>query len=128
MLANLLERPDVTAWLSKVTEKDVAQYEKLPPEQKALFTQDMKTLVDAAKTKGIEVSPAMRAFVAGTVASQKKDPLDDVKDKASELQQQMHKSGLAPAPKETPVAPPGPQSSTKITHKFNPSTGEIEAA
>jgi hypothetical protein len=45
--------------------------------------------------------------------------------KADELQDMFHQSGLAPAPER---AAPGPQSSLKITHRFNPQSGAIEAA
>lgn len=133
MLANLVERPDVATWLSKVTDKDVAQWEKLPPEQKALFTEDMKQLSDTAKTKGVPVSPSLTGFLAGSgLASQnqkKNSPLDDVKAKAAELQDTMHKSGLAPKPSTTPVAQEtiGPQSYLKPTHIFNATKGIIEA-
>jgi hypothetical protein len=133
MLANLVERPDVATWLSKVTDKDVAQWEKLPPEQNALFTEDMKQLSEAAKEKGITVSPSLTGFLAGAgLASQnqkKNSPLDDVKAKAAELQDTMHKSGLAPKPSTTPVAQEttGPQSYLKPTHIFNATKGIIEA-
>jgi len=136
ILANLIERPDVTAWLSRVTEKDAAVWDKLPPEQKALFTQDMKQLVDAANKKGVKVSPAMAAFVAGSAASQqdKKSPgpqssvkasPKDMLAQAAALQDSFHRGGFAQNPSSAPVAQ---QASAQITHRFNPTTGQIEAA
>jgi hypothetical protein len=130
MLANLVERPDVATWLSKVTDKDVAQWEKLPPEQKAIFTDDMKQLSEAAKEKGITVSPSLIGFLAGAgLASQnqkKSDPLDDVKKKANDLQDMFHQSGLAPAPSPSEGVT-GPQSSLKPawSHVFDETSGKI---
>lgn len=80
--------------------------------------------------------------------------LDETKDKAKELQDKFHKSGLAPEPTATPapvepaapvaapqIVPPQeyydedgnpgtpyPQSSLRPTHRFNSETGQIEAA
>ncbi len=100
MLANLVERPDVAAWLSNITEKDAAQFRKLPPEQKALFTEDMKKLGDAAQKKGIKLSPAFAAFVGIGAAKQsaQKNSIDEVKKQVEELQKSMHLGGFAPAP------------------------------
>ena len=50
-LADLMDKPGVAAWVEKVTPKDVAEFDKLPPEQKALFTQDMRDLADAPQRK-----------------------------------------------------------------------------
>ena len=50
-IANLMDKPEVAAWVEKVTPKDVAEFDKLPSEQKALFTQDMRDLADAAKER-----------------------------------------------------------------------------
>jgi hypothetical protein len=126
-LADLVKRPDVTAWLSKVTPKDTAVWEKLPPDQKALFSDDMAKLFQAAKSKGIHVSPALTAFVVGTVASQSKDDPKGLKKQYDDLQNSFHKAGMAQQPAQ-PQAPPGPQSSVKVTHRFNSQTGQIEAA
>ena len=129
LLADLVERPDVKAWLSKVSDRHAEAWEKLPPEQKALFTEDMKAIVEAAREKGIPVSPALTAFVAGTAVSQgrKNNSPADLKKQAEELQHGFHQSGVGPKPETSPAAP-GPQSSTRVTHKFNPTTGQIEAA
>jgi len=83
-LANLLEKPEVIKNLSSINERDVAQWEKLPPEQKALFAQDMKALVDAAKKQKIPVAAPLAKFVANTSvrsgASQSKSPSEVKKD------------------------------------------------
>jgi hypothetical protein len=147
VLANLMDKPEVAAWVEKVTPKDVAEFDKLPYEQKALFTQDMRDLADAAAKKGKHVSPALTRFLNkpvvkwGTraaggyagVANANKPSIEEVKKKAEELQNQMHLGGFAPAPTSTPTptAPPpasGPQSSLRPTHRWNPNTGQIEAA
>ena len=116
VIANLVERPDVANWLSKVTDKDVQMWQKLPEEQKALFTDDMKALVKEADNKHLPVSPVMRAFVAsGVEGSQQKQTVQDLKKKAAELK---------------PPDVPGPQSSAKPawTHVYDEKTGTIVAA
>ena len=142
VLANLMDNPEVAAWVKQVTPKEVAEFDKLPENQKALFTQDMRDLADAAAKKGKPVSPALTRFLSkpvvkwGTraaggyagVANANRPSIEEVKKKAEELQKQMHLGGFAPAPKDTPTPAPGPQSQFKITHKFNPETGQIEAA
>ena len=112
VLANLMDKPEVAAWVEKVTPKDVAEFDKLPPEQKALFTQDMRDLADAAAKKGKPVSPALTRFLGkpvvkwGTraagayfgVANANKPSIEEVKKQAEELQKSMHLGGFAPAP------------------------------
>jgi hypothetical protein len=137
-----MDKPEVAAWVEKVTPKDVAEFDKLPYEQKALFTQDMRDLADAAAKKGKPVSPALTRFLnkplvkgairtaagyAG-VANANKPSIEEIKKQAEELQKSMHLGGFAPAP-PTPATPPEPQSSVKPSwsHVFNPKTGQIEA-
>jgi hypothetical protein len=145
MVASLLEKPEVVSWLSKINDKDVEAFNKLPPEQRAVFTQDMKDLADAAKKKGVAVSPVFSRFVnkplvkgairvaggyAG-VANANKPSLEEIKKQAQDLHDQMYKGGLAPAPATTPPlqeATPDPQSSLRPTHIFNATKGIIEAA
>jgi hypothetical protein len=112
VLANLMDKPEVAAWVEKVTPRDVAEFDKLPPEQKALFTQDMRDLADAAAKKGKPVSPALTRFLGkpvvkwGTraagayfgVANANKPSIEEVKKQAEELQKSMHLGGFAPAP------------------------------
>jgi hypothetical protein len=112
VLANLMDKPEVAAWVEKVTPKDVAEFDKLPPEQKALFTQDMRDLADAAAKKGKPVSPALTRFLGkpvvkwGTraagayagVANANRPSLEEMKKKAADLLDQMYKSGLSPKP------------------------------
>ena len=116
VIANLVERPDVANWLSKVTGKDVQMWQKLPEEQKALFTDDMRALVKEADNKHLPVSPVLRAFItSGVAGSQQKDTVQDLKKKAAELK---------------PPDVPGPQSSAKPawTHVYDEKTGTIVAA
>lgn len=115
MVANLVERPDVAAWLSKVTEKDAAVWNKLPDEQKELFTDDMRALVKEADAKHVPVSPYLRTFVtSGVAGEEQKQTLEDMKKRAQELK---------------PPDVPGPQSRTlPYTHIFDEKTGTIVAA
>lgn len=69
-IAALLDKPSVVNWISKISPKDIAEFEKLPPEQKALFTKDMRDLAQAAKAKGVAVSPALSTFIGGAAATQ----------------------------------------------------------
>jgi hypothetical protein len=69
-IASALESPRVVAWLSKVTPQDMAQFDNLSPEEKSVFTQNMGQLAKAAKSKGISISPAVSALIAGSAASQ----------------------------------------------------------
>ena len=112
-LADLMDKPGVAAWVEKVTPKDVAEFDKLPPEQKALFTQDMRDLADAAAKKGKPVSPALTRFLSkpvvkwGTraaggyagVANANRPSIEEVKKQAEELRNSMYLGGFAPAPK-----------------------------
>jgi hypothetical protein len=139
VLANLMDKPEVAAWVEKVTPKDVAEFDKLPPEQKALFTQDMRDLADAAAKKGKPVSPALTRFLGkpvvkwGTraagayagVANANRPSIEEVKKQAEELQKSLHLGGFAPAPKETPPPAQGPQSSLRPTHRWDESTNSI---
>ena len=113
LVANLIEKPEVVHWLSSVTDRHVAVWDKLPPEQKALFSADMKQLIEAARKKGKPVSPALTRFLTkpavkwGTraagayagVANANRPSIEEVKKQAAELQNQMHLGGFAPAPK-----------------------------
>ena len=54
--------------------------------------------------------------------------IEEMKKKVQDLNDQMYKSGLSPKPPDATPPAPGPQSQFKITHKFNPETGQIEAA
>ena len=115
MIANLVERPDVASWLSQVTDKDVAVWEKLPENQKALFTDDMKALVRVADEKHIPVSPYLRIFVTAGVAGSQKQTAQELKKRAEQLK-----------PPDTQSAP-GPQSSAtpSYTHIYDPESGTI---
>lgn len=142
MIANLVERPDVASWLSQVTDKDVAVWEKLPENQKALFTDDMKALVRVADEKHIPVSPYLRIFVTAGVAGSQKNTPDELKKKAEQHWQQIQaptpsptEGGSSPQPalsnpEPTPNAGAytvGPQSSAtpSYTHIYDPESGTI---
>jgi hypothetical protein len=120
LVANLIEKPEVVQWLSSVTDRHVAVWDKLPPEQKALFSDDMKQLIEAARKKGVKVSPALTKFVSKPVvkagigaaggyagaANANRPSVEELKRQAEELQKKF--SGGTPPP-------PGPQSSNKKT-------------
>lgn len=140
LLTKILRGPGALEWLARPSAEDLKVIATLPPQDAARLRQAFKALADEEvrqnpEKASIKIAPIMAGWLAGGSASKgdkKKDgkpSIDDVKTKAQELQMQMHKSGLAPAPKDTPPPAPGPQSSNQtITHKFNPTTGEIEAA
>lgn len=86
-VAHLLEKPGVIEYLSRVTDKDVAAYKKLPPEQQALFKDDLGSLSKKAEEKGATISPVLSAFIASpTVTPRKKKPTP------KELLEQAHKN------------------------------------
>jgi hypothetical protein len=70
-IAGLMERPSFINWITKITPEDVAAWEKLPPSQKALFTENLKAATDAAEKKGITVSPLVKSFVIGAATNRK---------------------------------------------------------
>jgi hypothetical protein len=136
ILANLMDKPEVVAWVEKVTPKDTAEFDKLPPEQKSLFTQDMMDLADAARKKNIKVSPSLTKWLAtngvrravggyaGVTGANPPSP-QELKKQADELYKKIYGTE-PPHPTEEPQTI-GPQSSTQgHTHIFNPSTGQIE--
>jgi hypothetical protein len=73
MAANLMEKPSVVNWLSKPTAGDLEALSKLPAEQRTAAAQNLQPLIDAAKKKGIKVSPTLVAFVGGTAVSRNSD-------------------------------------------------------
>ena len=113
-LAGLLEQPGVVEWISKVTPRDVAAYEKLPPEEKAVFTQNLRDLVDQAHTRGAIVSPALTAFLGAAAASAPRAPksLKELRDEAAK------RKASAPLPA------PGPQSVQSLIRTSSMRRGE----
>jgi hypothetical protein len=124
MIASILEKPGVREWITKVTPQVVEEFNKLPAEQKALFTEDMQKLADAAKSKGVSVSPALTRFLnkpavktatrivggaAGFTGANKPSP-EELKKKADELYEKIY--GTKPEPFK-PDDSTGPQSSAK---------------
>jgi len=144
IIANLVEKPAVKAWLSQITPKDAEMWSKLPPEQKALFTEDMKAILDAADKRKIPVSPIFRAFVSGTAGAQQTTP-EELKQKAAQYWRQIQSQQATPTggssspqpalynPEPEPDAGAytvGPQSINlppSVTHVFDEKTGTIVA-
>jgi hypothetical protein len=126
LLANLIERPDVAAWISKITPEKAAEWNKLPPEQKSLFAEDMKTLLEEADKKKKPVSPALRMFVTGITVSQKaqepkttQELVDEWNKSHPDKQVTLPQPSTSPSSTEAPQtmggqpSVQGPQSSTK---------------
>jgi hypothetical protein len=73
-MADLLEKPETRANLAQITDRDIAELKKLPPDQQAALGSELKALVDAAQKKGVKVSSPMAAWVgaaAGATAPKK---------------------------------------------------------
>jgi len=89
VLANLLDRPEVVSWISKVTPKDLALIKDLPEEQKAVFTQNLGELVKDAQKRKLPVSRALTALVVGGgAAATTPKTLQQLRKEALQLQQQ----------------------------------------
>lgn len=101
-IVGLLDKPSVVNWISKVTAKDVIEFQKLPPEQQALFKDDLRILATAAKKKGIKVSPAMSAFIGGAAASQQQKPKIEDEEVVEADPSRGVKSVTLPVVKNTP--------------------------
>lgn len=122
ILADILDKPEVKDALSAVTEKDVEEIDKLPPERRRLFQQVLRPVVDAAEKANMPVSRAMKALVAAAVITPKgnnQQTLEDLKKRAQQL---------APAEPPPPAPAPGPQSRIHppfVTHVFDSERGII---
>jgi hypothetical protein len=126
-VADFLEDNKVVKWLSEPPQRDIDELLKLPEDQRKGIISKFAPVVKTAQAKGVKVSPAIMAFLAGKASvkqDKKNTSLEEMKKKADELQNQMHLGGFAPAPKET-SPPPGPQSSLRPTHRFDETTGNI---
>jgi hypothetical protein len=104
-VANLLEKPGVVEYLSRITDKDVAAFEKLPPKQKALFKEDMSALTKEAKKQGVTISPVFDKFlktatVAGSTTERKKKltPQELLQQAHNNLQSGFYQSGFGGIP------------------------------
>jgi hypothetical protein len=82
---------------------------------------DVKKQAQEIQTPEPKAAPGPQSNVPKSLS------IEEVKKIAEEFQKSMHLGGFAPAPKDTPTPSPGPQSSA-VTHRFNPTTGQIEAA
>ena len=88
LIADFLERPGVAEALTKLTPRDVAAVEKFPPAERAVIAKNLGSIVKAAEKKGIRVSPALKAFVAGTAATAGgPNTLKQIREQAQRLQQ-----------------------------------------
>lgn len=142
-IANLLDRPDFVKWMSKVTPAKIEEFNKLPPEQKALFTEDMRKIADAARNKGIKVSPDLdqwlmkeRSIGEGRIAgasaagaSQKKrnDLVDEWNKAHPDKQVTPPQPSSSPSSTEAPQTMGGQSRNQTHTHVWNPETQTIEA-
>lgn len=116
VLTHALRSPRVLDWLAKPSTEDMQMIANLPPEDAAKLREAIGKLAEEEREKDpkaaqTRISPIMAAWLAGGKAAQPPSP-DEVKKRAEELK---------------PAPPPGPQS-LKITHFFNPTSGQIEAA
>lgn len=92
-VANLLEKPGVVEYLSRITSKDVAAFEKLPPKQKALFKEDMTALTKEAKKQGVTISPVFSAFLkTATIAGASSEMQRRKKPTPKELLDEAHQN------------------------------------
>jgi len=71
-MADLLEKPAVRDSLSKITDRDIAELKKLPPDQQAALGSELKALIDAAQKKGVKVSSPLVSWVAAAGAPKKR--------------------------------------------------------
>jgi len=107
-LANLLERPEFAKWVGTVTPKVLQQIDKLPPEERAVFTQNMRQAVNAAQKKRMRISPALTAYVVGSAATTKtpKQLREEAQRLQQQGQQQTQEETPEPTDEETPEAAP----------------------
>ena len=100
-LANLLERPEFAKWVGTVTPRVLQQIDKLPPEERAVFTQNMRQAVDMAQKKRMRISPALTAFVVGSAATTTTPTLKQLREKAQQLQQGTQQQSQEETPETT---------------------------
>jgi hypothetical protein len=104
-VANLLEKPGVVEYLSRITNKDIAAFEKLPPKQRALFKEDMTALTKEAKKQGVTISQVFDKFLktataAGSTTERKKKltPKELLDQAHNNLQSGFYQSGFGGIP------------------------------
>lgn len=103
-LANLLERPEFAEWVGKVTPKVLQGIDKLPPEERAVFTQNLRQVADTARKKKMRVSPALTAFVTGSVATTSTPTLKQLREEAQRRQQEAQQETSEETPETVPAA------------------------
>ena len=127
VLANLLERPEVVSWISKVTPKDLSLIQNLPEEQRGVFVKNLGELVKDAQKRKLPVAQALTAFVAGSSATASTPKtLQQLRQEALKRQQQQQQTTQTPPEPdeatpnagEPPVIPPeqaAPETDTTTT-------------
>jgi len=143
LLADFLDRENVAKWLAEPPQRDIDTLMKLPEDQRNEVISKFEPVVKEAETKGLKISPSITKWLAAGAASQteKKKQITDstslpgpqssvtrpkeLLQQASELQDSFHRGGFSQHPSQGQT---GSQAVTKITHRFNPETGAIEAA
>jgi len=63
-----LQHPAIAEWLARPTPRDLAELQRLPPEQRAAVCEALTPLVTEATARGLKVSPALVALAAGVSA------------------------------------------------------------
>jgi hypothetical protein len=107
VLANLLERPEVVSWLSKVTPKDLSLIRNLPEEQRGVFVKNLGELVKDAQKRKLPVAQALTAFVAGSSATASTPKtIQQLRQEALKRQQQQLQGQEAQTPQEPDVTTP----------------------
>lgn len=95
----LLQRPDVLNWLTRPSAGQLAALNALPLSERKAFTEGLRPIVDAAKKKGIRVSPAIASFAVGAGATQQ-----STQDKEA-----LRKEGILRSPTKVHVTTPDGQ-------------------
>ena len=74
VVANLLERPGMRAWITKPPPGELAALERLPNADRIKITDGLSKVVQAAQSKGIKVSPALLAAIGAGAATRPQHP------------------------------------------------------
>jgi hypothetical protein len=112
VLANLFERPEVVNWIARVTPKDLAAIEKMPPEERAVFAQNLGEVAKAAQQRRIPISPTLARYatsVAITATSPK--TLKQLRETAQQRQQEMQTPETTTPEEPAETEPEEPESS-----------------
>lgn len=115
LVTSILRRESALEWLARPSAEDLKVINTLPPADAARLREAFKALAKEEidqdpKKASIKIAPEAAAFLGTQSIGQQS--LDQIKKEADQLQQ----------------GTPGPQSSLKITHRFDPVSGSIVAA